>query len=143
MLQPGLKDGRLTPGGRAVFEAVARGVLDGSLPQAEALRRAALTAQLQRLDETVSAFPRHMQSELSQLLGLLSTAPGRVGLAGLRTDWPDATPGEIQDALQSMRLSSLALRQQAYHALRDLTNAAYFADASAWADIGYPGPKAV
>lgn len=141
--QPGVKDGRLTPSGRKVFEAVARGVLDGQLPRAEASQQAALMAQLQRLDDTVSAFPAHMQSELSQLLGLLATAPGRSALAGLSTDWPDASPRQVQEALQSMRLSNLALRQQAYHALRDLTNAAYFADASAWTVIGYPGPKAV
>jgi hypothetical protein len=37
----------------------------------------------------------------------------------------------------------MALRQQVFHALRDLTNAAYFADASTWAAIGYPGQQAV
>ena len=36
---------------------------------------------------------------------------------------------------------ALALRQQAYHALRELTNAAYYADASAWRTLGYPGPS--
>ena len=40
-----------------------------------------------------------------------------------------------------MRESSLALRQQAFHALRDITNASYFADRSTWAAIGYPGPR--
>ena len=39
-----------------------------------------------------------------------------------------------------MRASRIALRQQAYHALRDLTHAAYFADAATWARLGYPGP---
>ena len=33
--------------------------------------------------------------------------------------------------------------QQAYQALRDLTNAAWFADPEAWSAIGYPGPQAV
>ena len=42
-----------------------------------------------------------------------------------------------------MRLSTLALRQQAFHAMRDLINAAWFADPSTWAAIGYPGPRAV
>jgi hypothetical protein len=40
-----------------------------------------------------------------------------------------------------MRLSSLALKQQGYHALRDLTNAAYFSDPTAWQRMGYPGPS--
>ncbi len=49
-------------------------------------------------------------------------------------------PAAVTEALQSMRQSSLALRQQAFHALRDITNAAYFAHASTWSAIGYPGP---
>ena len=39
-----------------------------------------------------------------------------------------------------MRTSSLALRQQAYHALRDLTNAAYFADPQSWSAAGLSRP---
>jgi hypothetical protein len=42
-----------------------------------------------------------------------------------------------------MRRSSLILRRQAYHALRDLTQGAYFADASTWATLGYPGPNPI
>ena len=42
-----------------------------------------------------------------------------------------------------MRTSRIGLRQQAYHALRDLTNAAYFADPQTWPLMGYPGPRAV
>lgn len=91
----------------------------------------------------MSAFPFHMQSELSQLLALLATALGRSVLAGLPVEWASASARDVQAALQAMRTSSLALRQQAYHALRDLTNAAYFADASTWAVMGYPGPRAV
>ena len=64
-------------------------------------------------------------------------------LAGLKTAWADADPAEIQASLESMRLSSLNLRQQIYHALRDLTNAAYYADPIAWPLMGYPGPVTV
>ena len=81
-----------------------------------------------------------VQAELSQLLTLLATPPGRVALAGLSSPWPQASVAQVQEAMQGMRLSSLALKQQAYHALRDLTNAAYFSDPSAWQRMGYPGP---
>jgi hypothetical protein len=143
LLRPGLENGHLTPAGRAVFEAVGRAVLDGSLPIDAAQRRAALDAHLQRLDDAIAAFPAAVQSELSQLITVLAAAPGRVMLAGLRTDWPQASIQDIQTALNAMRYSSLALRQQAYHALRDLTNAAYYADLSTWALMGYPGPRAL
>ena len=141
LLRPGIDKGRLAPAGREVFTAVARAVLEGALPMDVSARTVALQGQLERLDDTIAGFPLATQAELSQLLALLGSTAGRVGLAGLRTDWPDANVAELQQALQDMRTSSIALRQQAYHALRDLTNAAYFADASAWATMGYSGPK--
>ena len=66
---------------------------------------------------------------------------GRAALAGLHEPWPEAGVDAIQQSLQGLRLSRLALKQQTYHALRDLTNAAYFSDPSAWAHLGYPGPQ--
>jgi hypothetical protein len=86
------------------------------------------------------AFPPHVQSELAQLLGLLATGAGRRTLAGLQPDWSVATVVEVQQALQSMRVSRLALRQQGYQALHDIVGAAYFSDPSTWATLGYPGP---
>ena len=84
--------------------------------------------------------PSHAQQELSQLLALLASGVGRRALAGLSSDWSAASTAEIQRALQTMRTSSIALRQQAYHALHDITGAAYFSDRSTWSLLGYPGP---
>lgn len=141
LLHPALSNGHLSDGARAVMHAVARAVLEGALPTAEAERDKAIEAHLQRLEAAIGAFPPAIQAELSQLLTLLATAPGRLALAGLTSDWPYASVGQVQASLQGMRLSSLALKQQAYHALRDLTNAAYFSDPSAWQALGYPGPS--
>ncbi|HJV62721.1 MAG TPA: hypothetical protein VJ743_17365 [Albitalea sp.] len=143
LLRPGLVNGRMTPASTTVFSAVARAVLDGALPQDAGASDAAIAAHLQRMDDTLAAFPAATQAELSQLLALLSSTAGRVGFVGLRSDWPQASVQDIQDALQSMRTSRLALRQQAYHALRDLTNAAYFADPQTWPLLGYPGPRVI
>jgi len=143
LLQPGLVDARLGAGARTVFRAVGRAVLDGSLPTGAAEQGVALDGLLVRLDDTVAGFPPAVRDELSQLLGLLAVAPGRIGLAGLGTPWSDASVAEVQHALQGMRTSSLALRQQAYHALRDLCNAAYFSDPATWSRLGYPGPTDV
>ena len=140
LLQPGLRDDHLGPAATAVMRAVARAVLEGALPIDPMQRERALDAHLVRLDAAVAAFPAPTRAELSQLLALLSSAPGRRALAGLAAPWPEASEAEIQGGLQSMRLSRLSLRQQAYHALRDLTNAAYFSDPAAWVHMGYPGP---
>jgi hypothetical protein len=141
LLSPGMSQGRLTDAGRDVFAAIARGVLDGCLPEDTAQRKKALHEHMLRLDDTLAGFPPAVQSELSQLLAILASPPGRAIFAGLQSPWAQASVAQLQSALQSMRTSSLALRQQAYHALRDLTNAAYFADPQAWALLGYPGPR--
>jgi hypothetical protein len=140
LLEPGLQEARLSAAGRRVFSGVGRALLDGSLPAAEPARQTALAGLLDRVDALVAALPPHAQAELSQLLSLLASSPGRRGLAGLSTDWDAASIADIQAALQSMRVSGLGLRQQAYHALHDIAGGAYFSDASTWAHLGYPGP---
>jgi|CXWL01.1.fsa_nt_gi hypothetical protein len=140
LLHPGLANGRLSEGARALMHAVAGAVLEGALPPAGTERDRAIEAHLQRLEAAIAAFPPVTQGELSQLLALLASTPGRLALAGLSTPWPQAGVAQVQASLQGMRLSGLALKQQAYHALRDLTNAAYFSDPSAWLRMGYPGP---
>ncbi len=141
--EPAWRDGRLTDAGRAVLGAVARAVLDGSLPAALAPREIALAAHLDRMDATLRALPTAMQREIADLLALLAIPPGRLALAGLTTDWPRADVLQLQSALQGMRTSRVSLRQQAYHALRDLTHGAYFADSATWSQLGYPGPTPI
>jgi hypothetical protein len=143
LVTPGLAQGRLTPDARVVVRAVATGVLDGVLPSQAAQRGPALDALLARVDTLVGALPVHAQGELSQLLALLATGVGRRSLAGLGTAWPDASVAQVQAALQSMRTSSLALRQQSYLGLHDIVGAAYFSDPSTWGALGYPGPVEV
>ena len=143
LLQTGLQNGKLSQTGREVFRAVGRAVLDGSLPSDDAARQIALDDLLDRIDVLTLALPPHAQAELSQLLSLLASPPGRRTLAGLGEAWPLASEAHIQQALQGMRLSILALRQQAYAALHDITAAAYFLDASTWSQLGYPGPPRI
>ncbi len=139
-MSPGLVAGKLSAAGRQVFAAVGRGMLDGTLPADEGPKQIALNGLLDRVDALTLGLPPHAQDELSQLLGLLASGVGRRALAGLSPDWASATVPELQQAFQGMRVASLSLRQQAYHALHDITGSAYFADASAWKQIGYPGP---
>ncbi len=141
--EPGWRDGRLTDSGRAILGAVARAVLDGSLPEAMGPQQAALASHLDRMDLTLRALPPMMQREIADMLALLAIPPGRLALAGLSVDWPRADVKDLQSALQGMRTSRINLRQQVYHALRDLTHGAYFADSATWSQLGYPGPAHV
>lgn len=143
LLGAGLHSGKLSGTGRAVFRAVGRGVLQGSLPADEAARKTALDGLLDRIDALTLALPPHAQDELSQLLSLLANGAGRQLLAGLDRDWPVASEADVQQALEGMRFSAFALRQQSYAALHDITAAAYFTDVSTWPQLGYPGPLAI
>jgi hypothetical protein len=139
--EPAWRNGQLLPAGRGVLRAVARGVLDGSLPVGATQRVAVLDAYMSRVEGTIGAMPPHTQAELGDMLALLAMPPIRATFAGLVAAWDDATVDEVQAALQSMRQSSLLLRRQAYSALRDLTHAAFFSDASTWPLLHYPGPR--
>jgi hypothetical protein len=143
MVEAGWRDGQLMPAGRRVLASVARAVLDGSLPFDPTAQAAAIEAHLSRMQATVNGMPPHTQSEIADLLTLLAMPPLRATLAGLSIAWDRASVAEVQAALRSMRQSKLLLRRQAYGALRDLTHAAYFADASTWPLLHYPGPRAL
>ena len=142
LLQPGLREAKLSPGGREVFAGAARGLLDGSLPVGDALPHA-LEDLLGRIDGLIAALAPHAQSELSQLLALLASSGGRRTLAGLAQPWVSASVTDIQQALQAMRISGISLRQQAYQALHDIVGSAYFSDAHTWSLLGYPGPRPI
>lgn len=139
--RPGLAKGHLSASARLVARRVADAVLDGNLPEEAAAREQALDAHLARFDSTVGGLPPAVRAELSDLFALLSAAPGRWAIAGLSSDWASASREDVTAALQAMRRSRMSVRQQVYHALRDLTDAAWFADPSTWAALGYPGPR--
>lgn len=141
LLQPGLVDGRLTPAGRALFMGVGRAILQGTLPQDAAAQQQALDGLLARVDVLAQNQPPHVQAELSQLVGLLGTGAGRMALAGLGQGWLEAAPEQVAAALDGMRYSRLALRQQAYLALHEVVCGAFFSDESTWSLVGYPGPQ--
>lgn len=144
LLKPGLVDGKLSPSSRGVMRAVALAVFDGGLLPADApARDALLAAHLDRLDASIAAFPAATRAELSQLLSLLGSSGGRLAMVGLKSDWSEAPVAEVQQMLESLRLSTLAIRQQIYHALRDLSCIAFFTDPAHWALAGYPGPREI
>lgn len=138
--RPGLEQGRFTAAARRVLVRLCEAVLDGNLPEALMAREAALQAQMVRLEAFAAGLPAATRGELGQLLGLLALPPGRRWLAGVAPDWAEASVVQVQEGLQDMRLSSLAVRRQAYHALRDMINGTYFSDPAQWPALGYPGP---
>jgi len=136
-------DGRLAPPARELFRAIAIAVLRGSLPTVGLDRLKQIDAHIVRLEAVLAAFPAATRSELGALISLLNNAAGRFAITMLRKPWVDLDEAETSAALEMMRNSSSTLRQQTYHALRDLTNAAFYAEPQAWSLMGYPGPTTV
>ncbi|MEJ6000972.1 hypothetical protein [Paucibacter soli] len=144
LLKPGLvADGKLSPAARQLMRAVALAVFDGLLPAEAAAREARLAVHLDQLDANIAGFPPHLRGELSQLLSLLTSSGGRFSLTGLASDWASASVADVQASLKAMSLSSLGLKQQIYHALRDLSSLVFFSDAASWQLVGYPGPREI
>ncbi len=90
--------------------------------------------------QAIDALSPAAQRDLAELFTLLNLGPARGLLTGVWVAWPDATPEQIEAFMERWRHSRLALFQAGYHALHDLILAAWYADPSAWASIGYPGP---
>lgn len=138
-MAPGLQDGALSPRARLLLTRVADAVIADAWPS-NPPSNAQHEALLQRIDAQIAAMPEAVQAELSQLLGLMDTPAGRRALVGIGTRWEDTSTPALTEALQSMRLSRISLRQQAYQGLHDLVYAAYFSGSESWAVLGYPGP---
>ena len=142
LVRPGLSGGKLSASARDLFLGTGEAILGSSLPLGAA-RPAVLAAFVDRVEALIGNLHSHSQGELSQLLSILCMAPGRLAIVGLKADWPQAAIEDVQAALQDMRTSSSSVRRQAYQALHDIAGAAYFADASAWPLLGYPGPREI
>lgn len=140
---PGWRGGQLSSGGRTLFTSVAYAVLDGSLPVDAQQRERAIEAWLPMLEATLGGLPVAARDQLSQLIGLLQVGPARRWLCGLEPAWQAASPREVERALIRLRTADDELRQQIYHALRDLVSASYFSAPSTWIQLGYPGPTAL
>jgi hypothetical protein len=143
LVKPGLVNGRLSAPARLLMARVGQAMLQGTLTGDAQAQQQAIEAVLQRTDSFTAGLPEPVQAELSQLLALLATAPGRRGIMGLSASWEDATTAQTSAALQAMRESGTALRIQAYQALHDIVFVPYFSGEDSWSALGYPGPIAV
>lgn len=90
--------------------------------------------------DAIAGLPLTTQKEIQDLFALLTLGPTRRFLAGVPDEWEKARPEDVATFLQSWRESRIGLLQTAYHALHDLIIGPWYADASNWASIGYPGP---
>lgn len=139
LIKPARVDGRLSEPARQFHAAIARAVLGTWLPFEAPAREQALQDQLTRLEQAIAGMPPAVQAEVDELSMLGASAPGRMALLGMAKPWPDASDAELLAMMQTLRDSSLSLRQQVFQALRELTLAAWLAEPRHWAAVGYAG----
>jgi hypothetical protein len=133
---------RDSPGPKAMWLAVARSVLKDAWPEGRA-GEVALEAHWHRLEATLAGLSPATQAEVLELTRILASPLGRWALMGMSQTWEKASVQEVNAGLESLRRSRLLTKQQIFRALRDLTNAAFFADESSWGVLAYPGPLLV
>jgi hypothetical protein len=123
-----------------LIAALAPAILADALPLDPASRQVAINEVVEAFDRTIFGLSPAVQREVDELMSLLTFAPTRYLIAGIRSPWNAASAEEIDAFLQRWRDSRLALLQQGYQALVRLMIACWYGNPLAWAQIGYPGP---
>ena len=134
----------LTPARLAVLRAVADTFLPTG-PAGEPVGSALI--DFEKLAGTIRAQPLGAQAEFSQLLDLLSKPLSGLTWLGPLRAFPDLTPAQREQLLQSWASSRLPPLRKGFHALRQLCLLWYYGDSPAdgrpnpaWAALNYPGP---
>ena len=120
----------------AILRAIIPVMLNGAIEPGPA---AALQAS-QRVLGAIGGLPLATQKEIQDLFALLSFGATRRLLAGVPAAWPEASPAEVGNFLNSWRTHRIGMLQSAYAALHDLIIGSWYTNENTWSAIGYPGP---
>ena len=104
---------------------------------------AALERAIRQLDTTLDSTSAAVQSDVLDLLGMLSLPLTRGPLTGIWGSWEKASPEALQGFLERWKNSRLDMLRQGYKALGQLLLMSWYALPQSWADAGYPGPPTV
>jgi hypothetical protein len=123
-----------------VIAALAPIILAGSLPVDPVSRGVAINEVVEAFDRTVAGLSPAVQSEVQELLSLLTMGLTRRHVAGLSSTWKDASEADIKAFLERWRNHRFQLLQQGYQALVRVMIACWYGNPLSWGRIGYPGP---
>jgi hypothetical protein len=125
----------------AVLTAIIPVVLADALPADASARAVASNDVLEAFDRAVAGMTPTIQSEIAELLGLLTFVPTRVLVAGVWSAWEQATAADIQGFLDGWRSSRFSLLRAGYQALTQLILAAWYGNPLAWGRLEYVPPQ--
>jgi hypothetical protein len=138
----GFDQGKLTPDGKSVFRAMARGILGTMLP-AGPEREAILDQHIAAMEHLINTLPKARRDQISLLAGALANAPTRYLAAGRWASWDTASDDEIRAVLLRLQQADNIGHNMVYAATRALTTLTFFSIPDQWSRAGYPGPMAI
>ncbi len=124
----------------ACIAALATAVLKGALPDDPAARLVAINEVVVAFDRTVAGLLPAVQTEMQELLSLLTFAVTRRLVADESKPWDQASEQDVSDFVDRWRQSRFALLQQGYQALVRVIMACWYGNPLSWGTIGYSGP---
>lgn len=123
-----------------VIAALAPAILAGSLPEDAASRQIAINEVVEAFDRTVAGLSPSVQTEVEELLSLLTMSFTRKFVAGVSKPWNEASEADVKAFLDGWRNSRFALLQQGYQAIVRVMIACWYGNPLSWGRIGYSGP---
>ena len=124
----------------ACIAALAGAVLKSILPDDAAARLVAINEVVEAFDRTVAGLSPAVQTEMEELLSLLTFSVTRRFVAGVSKPWDQASEQDVGNFLDGWRQSRFALLQQGYQALVRVIMACWYGNPLSWGKIGYTGP---
>ncbi|MBA4151396.1 MAG: twin-arginine translocation pathway signal protein [Acinetobacter sp.] len=124
----------------AVLSALIPVVLAGVFPTDDTAEQAK-TDVLRSIDQFIYGTGPSSMAAIQELFDLLSMPPARWALCRLWSDWPDATPAELEAFLQRWKGSSVGLLRAGYGGLAKIITAAWYLLPQSWEAIGYNAPQ--
>lgn len=122
-----------------VVRALIPVVLAGAIPTG-AGAAAAIDKTLKSLDSFIGSTSPGAMAPLYQLFDLLSLPPARITLARLWSDWPDASPEDLEAFLLRWRDSSIGMFRAGYAGLVKIITASWYLLPESWPATGYEAP---
>ena len=114
-----------------------------TLPSNPNQRQQAITDAVKIIDLLCVKLSAPVQDEIHQAFGLLTMSVTRYLIAGLSSDWPEATTEAVQESLLGLKNSSIGLFRQLYSVLLALTVSGWYGHPASWEALGYPGPPVI
>ena len=125
---------------RILLAALIPTIVGPEFPKDEGERTEATETTLHGMDEAIHFMGPPNQAELRQLFDLLNFAPTRLTLARVTSSWENVDNAQAEAFLQRWRDSRIGLFNNAYLALIQITNAAWYGHPDNFHFSGYAGP---